>query len=174
MGFGINNRWLYKNSYKSKTKFSNLQSHVYVHNSSKSIKVPESHQVLKVPSSIERIHHPNGVNVKACTDIITSMQQLTLLSSSYAQVMPSWLTTSFFTPDLERHILGEHGYRDDSSVRHMRTMEDLYLVDFVELQLKTKEGFSKAFEITLSSGLDSYLKKLALPILLQATCIPVH
>ena len=73
--------------------------------------------------------------------------------------MPSWLTTPFFTPDVQQHILEEHSYCDDSAVRLMRTMEDLYLFDFVELQLKSQVGFAKAYDIALSSGLESYLKQ---------------
>ena len=41
----------------------------------------------------------------------------------------------------------------------MRTMEDLHLIDFVELELKSKGGFSKAYDIAMSSCLETYLKK---------------
>ena len=41
----------------------------------------------------------------------------------------------------------------------MRTTEDLHLFDFVELRLKSKDGFSKAYEVALSSGLAAYLQK---------------
>ena len=76
--------------------------------------------------------------------------------------MPNWLTTLFFTPDLQRHIREEHGYGDESAVRMMRTMDDLHLIDFVELQLKTKDGFSKAYDIVMASGLAPYLKKFVI------------
>ncbi|CAB4023398.1 Hypothetical predicted protein [Paramuricea clavata] len=92
-------------------------------------------RAIKVPSNISRIHCPDGVDIRACVDAITSPEQLALLSNSYASTMPNWLTTRFFTPDLERHILEEHGYGDESGVRMMRTMDDLHLIDFVELQL---------------------------------------
>ncbi|CAB3998876.1 Hypothetical predicted protein [Paramuricea clavata] len=38
-------------------------------------------------------------------------------------------------------------------------MEDLHLIDFVELELKSKGGFSKAYDIAMSSGLEKYLTK---------------
>ena len=76
--------------------------------------------------------------------------------------MPNWLTTLFFTPDLQRHIREEHGYGDESGVRMMRTMDDLHLIDFVELQLKSKDGFSKAYDIVMASGLAPYLKKFVI------------
>ena len=87
--------------------------------------------------------------------------------------MPDWLATLFFTPELERHILEEHGYSDELEVRLMRTKEDLQLIDFVELQLKSKDGFSKADEVALSWSGSIFTKvnsdstrRLAMPILL--------
>ena len=41
----------------------------------------------------------------------------------------------------------------------MRTMENLPLANFLELQLKTKEGFAAAIDISLGSGLKQCLKK---------------
>lgn len=73
--------------------------------------------------------------------------------------MHNWLTTLFITPELKRHIIEEHGYGDESGVRIMRTMDDLHLIDLVELQLKSKDGFSKAYDIVVASGLADYLKK---------------
>ena len=42
----------------------------------------------------------------------------------------------------------------------MRKMDDLHLVDFVELQLKSKEDFNAAYDIALSAGLGDYAKKV--------------
>ena len=44
----------------------------------------------------------------------------------------------------------------------MRTMDDLHLIDFVELQLKSKDGFSKAYDLVVASGLAAYLKKFVI------------
>ena len=38
-------------------------------------------------------------------------------------------------------------------------MDDLHLVDFVELQLKSKEDFNTAYDIALNAGLGDYAKK---------------
>ena len=38
-------------------------------------------------------------------------------------------------------------------------MDDLHLVDFVELQLKSKEDFNIAYDIALNAGLGDYAKK---------------
>ena len=116
-------------------------------------------KAIEVPSNIFNIHYSDGLNVQVCLESITSDQQMIQLSDSYVSIMPDWLTTLFFTLELERHILEEHGYSDELEVRLMRTMEDLYLTDFVELQLKSKDGFSKAYKVALSSGLAAYSQK---------------
>ena len=116
-------------------------------------------KAIQVPTNISTIHHPDGVNVSACVQAITSPEQMKLLSNSYFSTMNDWATKQFFTPELERHILEEHRYGDETGVRLMKTMEDLHLIDFVELQLKSKEGFSKAYDKDLSSGLETYLRK---------------
>ena len=41
----------------------------------------------------------------------------------------------------------------------MRTMDDLHLISFIELQLKGKGGFANAYDVALASGLEKYLKK---------------
>lgn len=41
----------------------------------------------------------------------------------------------------------------------MRKMDDLHLVDFVELQLKSKEDFNTAYNMALSTGLADYAKQ---------------
>ena len=44
----------------------------------------------------------------------------------------------------------------------MMRMDDLHLVDFVELELKSKENFKKAFEIVLNTNLKLYMEKFIL------------
>ena len=45
-------------------------------------------------------------------------------------------------------------------MKTMRKMDDLHLVNFVELQLKSKEHFNTAYnDIAISAGLDDYAKK---------------
>ena len=39
----------------------------------------------------------------------------------------------------------------------MRTMEDLHLVNLVELQLKSKEGFAAGYDRALAGSLAEYL-----------------
>lgn len=126
--------------------------------------------VIKAFKNIEAIpvkeahllHDPNGIDVNNCEKLITSATVLHDVSFSYASVMPNWLTTAFFNPELERERLNTHQYCDNDNVRKMRKMEDLHLIDFVELRLKCKNDFEAAYDIVLGSGLAEYIKKFVL------------
>ena len=74
--------------------------------------------------------------------------------------MPS--LAQFFQPELERNRLTIREYCESASVRTMRMMENLYLVDFVELQLKSKESFKQAFDIVLKTNIKQYIQKFVL------------
>ena len=123
------------------------------------IKAYKELKAIKVPHNIFDVHHPNGLDIPGCLNTVTSPQSMETLAKTYSSSMPSWITKSFFAPELERHILDEHNYCDDKEVRSMRTMENLHLVNFFELQLKSKEGFAAAIDIAMGSGLKQYLKK---------------
>ena len=60
---------------------------------------------------------------------------------------------------LERHRLAVHEYCESDSIRTIRQMTDVYFVDFIELRLKSKDDFSAAFDIVLSTNLAEYLKR---------------
>ena len=77
--------------------------------------------------------------------------------------MPSWIRDCFFNPELERHRLSSHQYCQHDSVRTMRQMQGVHLVDFVELTFKSKGDFDVAFDIVLSTNLLEYLKYFLLP-----------
>ena len=65
----------------------------------------------------------------------------------------------FFNPELLRQRLNTHQYSENGNVQKMRKMDDLHLIDFVELKLKSKEDFNAAYDIALSTGLGDYAKK---------------
>jgi len=65
----------------------------------------------------------------------------------------------FFNPELQRQRLNIHQYSENDNVQTMRKMDDLHLVDFVELQLKSKQDFNTAYDIALGAGLGDYAKK---------------
>lgn len=123
------------------------------------VKAFKSLPAMRVPKNRFILHNPSGISLESCTKEITSASSMSLLGKCYASTMPEWLTREFFTPEVERHIIDEHLYCDDDAVRHMRSMEDLHLLNFFELQLKSKEGFATAYDIALSTGLKQYLKR---------------
>ena len=106
-----------------------------------------------------RIHDPNGIDIESCQQLITSASCMHDISNSYASVMPDWLTESFFNPELERQRINIHQYCDNDNVRTMRKMDDLHLVDFIELRLKSKADFEAAYDVIMSTGLAAYMKK---------------
>ena len=85
-----------------------------------------------------------------------------LIANTYASTMPDWIVAQFFQPESERNRLSVHQYCESTSVRTMRRMDNLHLVDFVELQLKSKENFKQAFDIILKTNIKSYMQKYIL------------
>ena len=77
----------------------------------------------------------------------------------HISVMPDWLTQAFFNPEFERHRINIHQYCDSDNVRTMRKMDDLHLLDFVELRLKSKGDCDSAYDVAVHTGLAAYLKK---------------
>jgi hypothetical protein len=111
-------------------------------------------------TNINQLHHQNGINVTSCQKLVTSAAQMSMLSHTYSLVMPGWLTQQFFQPEIARNRLSTHEYCHNPNVRLMRKMDDLFLVDFVKLELKSKEDFKKAMDIVLATGLRTYMKNL--------------
>ena len=81
------------------------------------------------------------------------------ISNSYASVMPDWLTESFFNPELERQGINIHQYHDNDNFRAMRKMDDLHLLGFIKLRLKSKVDFDATYNVIMSTGLAAYMKK---------------
>ena len=102
------------------------------------------------------MHDVNYISLNTCLPIITSASCMPNTSSSYASVMPDWLTQAFFNSELQCQRLSTHQYLENDNVQTMRKMDHLHLL---ELQLKSKEDFNTAYDIALSAGLDDYVKK---------------
>ena len=105
------------------------------------------------------IHDQQGIDIESCQGLITAASFMHDISNSYASVMPDWLKEAFFNPELERHRINIHQYCDSDNVRTMRKMDDLHLLDFIELRLKSKGDFDTAYDVVMSTGLASYMKK---------------
>ena len=127
--------------------------------------------ILKVFKNIQAVssfnpltfHNPEAIDVTLLVNTVSGSSAMHKLACTYSSIMPSWIRSSFFDPELERSRLETHTYCDSESVKTMRQMKDVNLVDFVELTLKSKEDFDCALDIMLQSNLVDYLKYFLLP-----------
>ena len=108
------------------------------------------------------IHDVNGIDIESCQGVITSASCMHDISQTYASQMPDWLTQAFFDPDLQRQRINTHQNCKSDNVRTMRKMDNLHLLDFVELRLKSIHDFEAAYDIVLSTGLAAYMRKFVL------------
>lgn len=110
-------------------------------------------------NNVNSIHDSNGVDIESCINVITSPSTMHNLSNSYATIMPHWIRTAFFNQELQRQRLNAHRYCDNDNVRKMRKMDDLHLIDFFQLELKSKNDFAAAYDIILNTGMAEYMKQ---------------
>ena len=115
--------------------------------------------ILAIPACPATNYHSlKALDIPAVVNSVSGPAAMYKLSQSYSSMMPSWIRNCFFNPELERHRLSSHQYCQHDSVRTMRQMQDVHLVDFVELNLKSNDDFDAAFDIVLSTNLLEYLK----------------
>ena len=88
------------------------------------------------------------------------MHKLTL---TYSSLMPPWITDTFFNPEFERYRVTAHEYCHHESVQTMRQMDNVHLVNFFPLTLKSKNDFDAAFDLVLRTKLSEYLKLFLIP-----------
>ena len=62
---------------------------------------------------------------------------------------------------LIQNFNGKESIQSDN-VRTMRKMDNLHLVEFAELRLKSMNDFEPAYDIVLSTGLAKYMQKFVL------------
>ena len=79
------------------------------------------------------------------------------LSKTYVENMPSWALSKYFDPEAERQRLLIHDYQQTEN-QQIRCMDNTKLVDSIELPLKSVENALTAINKMLSSGLEIYLK----------------
>jgi len=94
-------------------------------------------------------HSLKALDIVSVVNSVSGPAAMYKLSQSYSSIMPSWIRDCFFNPELERHRLSSHQYCQHDSVRIMRQMQDVHLVDFVELTLKSKDDLMR--HLTLCS-----------------------
>ena len=102
----------------------------------------------------------DGIDITSCVKTLSSSSSMYKLAFTYSSAMPAWIRNTFFNPELERHRLAVHEYNENDSVRTMRQMTDVHLLQFIELTLKSKKDFSAAYDIVLSARMSDYFKNV--------------
>ncbi|XP_028515844.1 uncharacterized protein LOC114575348 [Exaiptasia diaphana] len=108
-------------------------------------------------------HNPCAIDIASCIKTVSGLPTMIKLAQTYSSVMPTWIKDSFFTPDFERYRVTTHQYCDHESVKNMRQMDDVHLVNFFELTLKSKGDFEAAFDAILNTKLSDYMKLYLTP-----------
>ena len=124
--------------------------------------------VVKVFKNVKEIprcsattyHNVDGIDITSCVKTLSSSSSMYKLAFTYSSAMPAWIRNTFFNPELERHRLAVHEYNENDSVRTMRQMTDVHLLQFIELTLKSKKDFSAAYDIVLSARMSDYFKNV--------------
>lgn len=111
-------------------------------------------------SHIEAFHDPYGINVENLQNEITGSTVMKRIGRTFSDCMPDWLIKTFFDPESERHRLQTHMYHESDNLRKMRSLDNLYLVDFTEQPLKSQRNFEEALDIGCSS-LGRYMERFA-------------
>ena len=79
------------------------------------------------------LNFPSVIDENDLTRFIASEENMYLLRSTYASVMPEWLTESFFDPQMTRQRLNAHEYYQSADVQQLRSFDNLHLLEFKEL-----------------------------------------
>ena len=113
-------------------------------------------------------HHHLDPDIISPLDLardLTSCKYMSSLSNTYASAMSDAIRSEFFNPSTARHRLETHQYKDSDNVRHMRKLDNLYLVEFQECKLKSVGDYQKALELLFRSKVSEYASAFALFIL---------
>ncbi|KAL9983834.1 hypothetical protein ACROYT_G006074 [Oculina patagonica] len=105
-----------------------------------------------------KIHNSVGIDVELLSNHVLSQAFMQKLSCSFVSTLPE-LSVLFFDPLMERQRLEAHNYHASTVVRSMRSFDDVYLLDFVKLPLKSRENYETSLGLVLQSHLKEYLSK---------------
>ena len=103
----------------------------------------------------DEVHPKDGINIDKLVDVICCNDNMTNLANTFATSMPE-LTAEFFDPLMERERLEAHDYCASADVRHLRKFDNVYLIDFLKLTLKSKQDYQAALDTVCKSKLKEY------------------
>ena len=128
--------------------------------------------VIKKFPSIQAIpvradaNNPSGINPEKVANFITGFENIKMITKkTCASAMPSWIRERFFQPEMERNRLSAHEYSQSTDAQLLRQMNDLQLVDFLELPLKTQANYKEAIKLLTNSAAKEYIEKYHLILL---------
>ena len=105
-------------------------------------------------NSVNLIHNPSGIDANLLMNKLCSVQVFSQVCNfTFSSSMPEFTSFSF-DPVMGRQQLESHDYQD---VRSLRSFKDVYLIDFVQLPLKSKKNYEEAFDIVLQTNMKEYL-----------------
>ena len=84
--------------------------------------------------------------------IIILEKCMSLLSNTYAQTMPDWITAKYCDPEKERTRLLTHDCQQ-TKLREMRAMYNIKVVDCLEMPLENLQRIVSALRYILDKGL---------------------
>lgn len=127
--------------------------------------------VIKVFKNVKAIpagpansyHDVHALDITSCVKTVSGLSTMHQLAYTYSSTMPPWIKDSFFSSEFERHRVTAHEYCDHESVQSMRQMDDVYLVSFSPLPLKSKNNFEAAFDAILKTKLADYFNMFLTP-----------
>ena len=95
--------------------------------------------------SVEKLHCPSGIDIESLdgnltfsslVKELTSILTMHTFSKSFSENMPDWIRDVFFDPEIVRHRLDVHPYQHSQNVKKMRSLTNLYLIEFTEHPLE--------------------------------------
>ena len=118
-----------------------------------------------IPMTIPNIvHDPLGVNEELlCTEFLKP-NNLFKLCNSFHDAMPPWLKNQIHNPLTARSRINIHEYQQSENVQKLRNFDNLFLLEFCELPLKSLSNFKTAISKMLNSKLSNYLEKFIIPM----------
>ena len=115
-------------------------------------------------TSLNSLQNPLGVDVCNLQNELSSEETMHNLAMTFCDRMPEWFATEFFSPEAERNRLHAHMYSESNNVRKMRCLNNVHLIEFTNLQLKSTSDFQAALEILGRTKMRQYMTKYALII----------
>ena len=75
----------------------------------------------------------DSIDITFRVKALSSSPSMYKLAFSFSSAMPAWIRNMFFNLELARQRLAVHEYTENDSVRTMKLVTDVHLLQFIEL-----------------------------------------